>query len=296
MKKFLTIFSIGVCLLCSLTAQAQSLTDMKLNEILVYNTDDFQDDFGQHNAWIEIFNQGYGSADLGGCFLSNDPNNLKKYTIPRGDVLTKIKPRQHTLFWADDQPYRGTFHLSFTVKPSDVIYLVSNNGTTILDQVTLPASLEPNQSYGRIVDGEGEWQIMPITSPSTNNTTMDGVSKSDRMKETDPYGWIMAIMAMSVVFSALIVLFLCFKGIGKLSIKFLQKKADSAPQSTKHSVADTSGETYAAIAMALHLYATESDIHDVEDTILTINRTRRSYSPWSSKRQSMRQEPIIRKR
>ncbi len=282
--------------MCSLTASAQSKSDLKLNEILVTNTNDFQDDYGQQSAWIEIFNQGYGTMDIGGCYLSNDPNNLKKYSIPRADILTKIKPRQHTLFWADDQAYRGTFHINFVLVPNETIYLVSSDGKTILDQVTIPENLEANQSYGRKEDGIGEWQIMPRTSPSTNNTSMDGQSKSDRMKMTDPYGWIMAVMAMSVVFSALIILYFCFKGIGNLSIKFLQKKADASQQSTKHSVADTSGETFAAIAMALHLYSTESDVHDVEDTILTINRTRRSYSPWSSKRQSMRQEPLLRKR
>lgn len=296
MKKLLTIFSIGACLLFATSAYAQSMSDLKLNEILVTNTNDFQDDYGQQNAWIEIFNIGYGSVDVGGCYLSNDPNNLKKYAIPRGDILTKIKPRQHTLFWADDQAYRGTFHVNFLLNPLDTLYLVSNNGKTILDKVAIPTGLEPNQSYGRKEDGIGDWQVMLRTSPSTNNATLDGLSKSDKMKQTDPYGWIMAVMAMMVVFSALIILFLCFKGIGNLSIKLLQKKANESTQNTAHSVADTSGETYAAIAMALHLYATESDVHDVEETILTINRTRRSYSPWSSKRQSMRQEPILRKR
>lgn len=295
MKTFTKIISIGVCLLCSLSLHAQNMSDLKLNEILVINTDDFQDDFGQQNAWIEIFNKGYGSVDLGGCYLSNDPNNLKLYLIPRGDILTKIKPRQHTLFWADNQPYRGTFHISFTLSPNDSIFLVSNNGTTILDRIKVPANLQANQSYGRSEDGVGEWQVMERTSPSTNNATLNQMSKADRMKQADPYGWIMAVMAMSVVFSALIVLYLCFKTIGKLSIRLLQKKADTAVQSTGHSVADTSGETFAAIAMALHLYANEDDFHDVENTILTINRTRRSYSPWSSKRQSMRQEPTRRK-
>lgn len=296
MKKLLTIFSIGACLLFATSAYAQSMSDLKLNEILVTNTNDFQDDYGQQNAWIEIFNIGYGSVDIGGCYLSNDPNNLKKYAIPRGDILTKIKPRQHILFWADDQAYRGTFHVNFLLNPLDTLYLISNNGKTILDKVAIPTGLEANQSYGRKEDGVGEWQVMERTSPSTNNATLDGLSKSDKMKQTDPYGWIMAVMAMMVVFSALIILFLCFKGIGNLSIKLLQKKANESTQSTAHSVADTSGETFAAIAMALHLYATESDVHDVEETILTINRTRRSYSPWSSKRQSMRQEPILRKR
>jgi glutaconyl-CoA/methylmalonyl-CoA decarboxylase subunit delta len=42
-----------------------------------------------------------------------------------------------------------------------------------------------------------------------------------------------------------------------------------------------SGETSAAIAMALHLYLEEA--HDQENTILTIRRNPKNYAPWSSK-------------
>ncbi|MFA7212082.1 MAG: OadG family transporter subunit [Bacteroidales bacterium] len=305
MKSFYKIIFVGVLMSLSVPGFAQSKQDLRLNEFLVINTHDFQDDFGQQNAWFEIFNSGYGTVDMGGCYLSNDPENLKKYRIPRGDILTALKPRQHILFWADDQAYRGTFHVNFKLDDSEYLILTANDGRTILDQVRIPKNLNANQSYGRIVDGIGScgpesndegWSVMERTSPSTNNYSLDGLTKSDRMKHTDPYGWIMAIMAMSVVFSALVLLYLAFKGIGKISIRLLQKKSDTHLQSTKVSVADTSGETYAAIATALFLYANESEIHDVENTILTINKIRRDYSPWSAKYQMFRQAPNVRKR
>ena len=49
------------------------------------------------------------------------------------------------------------------------------------------------------------------------------------------------------------------------------------------------GEETAAIAMALHEYL--NDAHDVEDMILTINKVKRTYSPWSSKIYTLRQTP-----
>ena len=122
MKKFRLIWVLA-SLVCipALSSYAQSQGDMRLNEYLIVNTTDFQDDFGQHNGWFELFNTSYGTVDIGGCYISNDPDNLKKYIIPKGDVLTKIKPRQHILFWADDQPFRGTFHVNFTLAESDTI-------------------------------------------------------------------------------------------------------------------------------------------------------------------------------
>ena len=49
------------------------------------------------------------------------------------------------------------------------------------------------------------------------------------------------------------------------------------------------GEVFAAIAMAMH--EMQSDVHDVEETVLTITRVKRSYSPWSSKIYTLRETP-----
>ena len=85
----------------------------------------------------------------------------------------------------------------------------------------------------------------------------------------------------------------------KCSIKRSRKKTASsnAPEAVKAAVAAaeeaTGGETYAAIAMALHLFREENDTHDEESFVVTLNHTDRTYSPWSSKIYSLRQLPQI---
>ncbi|MDD4258159.1 MAG: lamin tail domain-containing protein, partial [Bacteroidales bacterium] len=69
MKSFYKIIFVGVLMSLSVPGFAQSKQDLRLNEFLVINTHDFQDDFGQQNAWFEIFNSGYGTVDMGGCYL-----------------------------------------------------------------------------------------------------------------------------------------------------------------------------------------------------------------------------------
>lgn len=294
-------------ILVSLSLSAQQQSAMRINEYLVTNTNDFQDDFGQQNAWIELFNTSYGTVDIGGCYLSNDPNNLKKYVIPRGDVMTKIKPRQHVLFWADEQPFRGTFHVNFNLLDSDVIYFVSSDGRTIIDQIKVQKNLPENVSYGRTDDGIGSingdgqgWQVMDRTSPSTNNSGVDAESKSDRMKRVDPHGWIMTITAMAVVFSALIILACIFTFIGKMSVKKGQAKADKAAsdkgeKAPSVKVEDYSAEAFAAISVALHLFFEENEAHDDESFTITLQHEARKYSPWSSKIYGLRQTPQLKK-
>ena len=93
-------------LLISFGAKAQRATSMRINEVLVINEDNFVDDYGKRHGWIELFNTSAGTVNIAGCYLTDDKNNPMKYPIPKGDVLTQIQPRQHTLFWADGQPGR----------------------------------------------------------------------------------------------------------------------------------------------------------------------------------------------
>ena len=269
------------------------------------NTDDFQDDFGQQNAWIELFNSSYGTVDIAGCFLSDDPANLKKYAIPGGDFQTKIKPRQHVIFWADNQPFRGTFHVSFDLANAKEIIFTKGDGKTIIDRIPVRHDLGENVSFGRTEDGIGStdgtcqgWEVQQRTSPSTNNSLIDKAAKPDRMKEIDPYGWVLALTAMSVVFLALILLYFIFKAIGNANIKAGKKRsAASVGTDVKQSAyGEVPGEVYAAIATAMHLYQQDDENHDEESFVVTLHHTDRTYSPWSSKIYTLRQTPQVNKR
>ena len=328
MKKFYSLILLLGVLVCASNVYAQNMSDMRLNEVLVTNTEGFEDDYGYRSGWIELFNTSYGTVDIAGCFLSTDPDNLTMYRIPKGDVLTKVQPRQHILFWADGVANRGTFHLGFTLDNAKELIFTAADGRTVIDRVVFPA-LDTNKSYGRKVDGVGSvtdlgvvyksfrnskleaeakadnstefgWIKMENPTPSTNNATLDGESKSAMMAQTDPYGIFLTLTAMCVTFLALAILFLVFKQIGKFHIKKKSENAVKAVEGTKNSAkADTSGqvsaETYAAISMAIHLFIQENEAHDFEDTVLTINKVSRSYSPWSSKIYTLRETPQLRK-
>ena len=328
MKKFYSLILLLGVLICGSNLYAQNMSDMRLNEVLVTNTEGFEDDYGCRSGWIELFNTSYGTVDIAGCFLSTDPNNLQMYMIPKGDVLTKVQPRQHILFWADGISNRGTFHLGFTLEGAKELIFTAADGRTIIDRVEFPA-LEENKSYGRKVDGIGStsdlgvfytsfrnskleaeakadkstkygWINMENPTPSTNNASMSGESKSAMMAASDPHGIFLTLTAMSVTFLALAILFLVFKQIGKFHIR---KKSENAVEAVKDVAnkekADTSGqvsaETYAAISMAIHLFMIENEAHDFEETVLTINKVSRTYSPWSSKIYTLRETPQLKK-
>ena len=300
-KKRIGIFIALVAVVC-LGLNAQRATSLKINEVLVTNEQNYQDDYGLHNAWIEIFNTSFATVNIEGCYLTNDKDNPTKYPIPKGDILTQIKPRQHTLFWADGMPNRGTFHVNFTLDPNkeNYIALYDSNGKTLIDEVTIPAGILADQSYARQEDGSANWVIKgggehSYVTPSTNNMTQDKNEKIENFKKHDEDGFGMAIIAMSVVFIGLILLYVSFKIVGNIAVKLGKKNAMKAigitdkAEAKEKNLGSHSGEDAAAIAMALHEFM--NDAHDVEDMILTINKVKRTYSPWSSKIYTLRQTP-----
>jgi Na+-transporting methylmalonyl-CoA/oxaloacetate decarboxylase gamma subunit len=114
----------------------------------------------------------------------------------------------------------------------------------------------------------------------------------------------MALTAMTVVFSCLLLLLVAFKLVGKFSIRMAQRNAIAAkggnPDTADMKAAtkkenQTPGEVFAAIAMALH--EEMEDVHDVEEMVITMNMEDQqpAASPWGSKSLMMRHTPIRRR-
>ncbi|QQS37809.1 MAG: OadG family protein [Ignavibacteriales bacterium] len=113
---------------------------------------------------------------------------------------------------------------------------------------------------------------------------------SDLFREIDPLGIGMTVIGYVVVFMALLLLYAVFFNLSKvmqLNLKRLLRREGKSEEIKDEQ--EISGEVNAAIAMAIHLYYAE--IHDKEDTVLTINKVSRTYSPWSSKIYGLRQHP-----
>ena len=289
-----TIATLWACLPLS----AQNVTAARINEVMIDNVDNYIDSYGKRSPWIEIYNSSAGSINLAGCFLTDDPQNLKKYMIPKGDALTAIKPRQSVVFFADEMPLRGTFHLNFTLLPnaSHYLALISNDGSTIIDEVEVPAAIPANNSYARIDDGvrtavaAEAWHITQHTTPGSNNVVKDKNEKIDRLQEADPNGFVMTVTAMLVVFLGLLILFLAYKlvGIVAMRIEARQESLHNRPHQEPTVATSTTEDPLVAVAISLAL-TSELEMGGGEAPgRLTIRPRTLPYTPWSDKTQMMR--------
>ncbi len=272
-------------------AAAEGLKDIRINEVLVINETSYADDHANHSSWIELYNTGYSYVDVGGAFLSIDPaDRSRTYRIPKNDARTLIAPQGYVIFFANGESNRGTLHTNFTLDQTGRLYLL-DQGRTPLDSLEYDlAAQQPDVSIGWIYDPdtrESKFGVLPGITPMQTNNLEEAVLPHEKFRQRDPSGIVMAITAMSVVFVALVLLYLIFKMLGKVMVRATLRKEKkaiaAAPVAEKPLMKpdDIIGEEIAAIAIALRRY--DDDMHDIETHVLTINRIAKAYSPWSSK-------------
>lgn len=298
MKKHLSLVVV-ILLACAAVSFAQDRKKLRINEVMVENTSSVTDEYGQHSAWIELFNGNFAPLDISSVYLTNDINNPTKYPVPLGDHGTKVGKRQHVVFYADNNATHGTFHTSFTLVPGrdNWIGIFDADGKTLIDSITIPAALLADQTYARVVDGGAEWNVRTgeddelYVTPGSPNMIQGVNPKIVNFAQNDANGFGMTIIAMCIVFSALLVLCLCFYGIGEIgkSVARLNKARATGVEVTEiDPKSHDSGEEIAAIAMALHEHFNH---HDNESFVLTVRKMKRAYSPWSSKIYGLRELP-----
>ena len=287
----------------STAAFAQGRKGLCINEVMVQNDSSVVDDYGLRHGWIELYNSTHAPMEISSVYLTNDSTKPTLYPVPLGDVNTEIPALQHVLFWADGEPNKGTFHISFKINPGETIYIFDADQKTILDKVTIPADLAPNTTFARKADGKGgmgqdAWEVRDggekYITPSSNNIIVDTNEKVESFRILDQSGVVLTVMAMAIVFGALLVLCLCFYAISKIGgavskiNKMRSQGVEPKTVAKEDAPAHDSGEEIAAIVMALHEHL---NAHDQENTILTINKVKKAYSPWSSKIYGLREVP-----
>lgn len=280
----------------------QGAKNIVISEILTNNTQSIVDEFGQHQAWIELENTSYSTYNVRGMYLTTDrrvlqdmsaPERIKLMSIiPNGDERTSIGARQHLLLFGNSNPAQGKLHLSLAVPDSQTVWvaLYNGNATELIDSVSVPV-LAPDQSFARHGD---HWTVKAPddVTPGIDNFIKTDESKVAKFKREDPHGFAMAIMAMGIVFFCLAVLWLFFTlfGLVMRHLDTAKKVVNTHPikpitktvEVTKEIAHKTSNimqeglqkkgidmELYmAVIGMALRQY--EDDIHDVESGVITI--------------------------
>jgi len=280
---------IAAALAGTLSLHAQNLTDLVLSEAQVRNETGIVDGNGVHSPWVEITNSSQGTVNYAGCFLSDDPDNLRKYMIPKGVITNRLGARQVTVIFPD-----------FPLQEGSTVYLTSTDGKTVIDTLRIPEGLPADKSVRKMARDNKKIRFLTDpepAEPSPGRMNSDGVEETgaQRVARTDPHGGVLTLTSVSVVFCALLVLLIIFSITGGIfSGKFKRtpkKKASDPDAETAAAIAlalslEGGSDEAAAVALALHLYLSES-VHDGESYVITLKK---QPSAWDDKTRMFRKK------
>jgi len=163
-------------------------TTVVLNEIMAH-TDYHDPQLPEHesNDWIELFNTTPASINLNNWYLSDDIDELKKWTIPAEDIAG------HSYISFDEvtgfhNPISSGFGLNKAGEEVILSYLPGTSEDRIIDTVRFKGQLV-NSSLGRYPDGDAYWLEMPPSRDSANENPVLNVMVDELMyhpaNETD---------------------------------------------------------------------------------------------------------------
>lgn len=303
MKKI--AYLLALFALSTLGVSAQSAKNIHINEVMTNNVSSIQDEFGNHQAWIELCNASFTTYNVRGMYITTNKEVLNENLsaperqklmslIPNNEPRTVLPGGQHLVFYCNSNPKNGSMHLTTKIEKGAPVWVAiyDGNGIDLIDSISVPALAE-NQSYARKSDMSKEWTVCDSVSASPNiaNTPVLN-NKIARTKAEDPHGFAITILAMSTVFACLALLFIFFKLIGTFmdhinTAKKIANKQPLKPVTKTVKAVDEVIETsttilkdglktkgidkkvyIAVISMALKQY--QDDVHDVESGIITI--------------------------
>ena len=328
MKKLGILLSMMV--ITSLPTWSQGAKSIRITEVMTNNRTSIVDEYGEHKPWVEISNTSFTTYNVRGMFLTTDRRVLTKNMspeerrklmcpLPNNEPRTTLGGKKSIVIFdktpnwnkrcgyvSNDEIQTGPFQLplhisevtpeskSYYHKKTNWVAIYDGNAVDLIDSVSIP-TLEPDQSYAINPDFK-TWQIANKEKATPGYLPQKaGLSKSQELKEKDPYGIGIAVLSMGIVFSCLALLFIVFWAFGT----YMKHKQRLAHATEKHATLlyktgkktievtnelshktnvmlkdglQTKGidkEIYiAVISLALQEYL--EDVHDVEPGIITI--------------------------
>jgi spore coat protein CotH len=130
-------------------------SEVVVNEIMASNDQAVADQDGEFDDWIELFNNSQVAADISGWHLTDDINNLTKWTFPQGSI---IGGQGYLIVWADENGSQAGLHANFKLSAAgEQLYLV-DAGLNIAQELIFGAQVT-DMGYARIPNGTGDFVI-----------------------------------------------------------------------------------------------------------------------------------------
>ena len=157
----------------SVTHTLSAFPAIWLNELQAKNTSGTQDNAGDFDPWVELYNAGDSAFSLDGYYLTDDYSNPTNWAFPTG---TTVPAGGYLVVWCDgesDESEAGIPHTDFILGASagqvGLVRMVDDE-PQVLDYLNY-TNLTANWSYGDVPDGQPFYRagMFHVTPGVTNN-------------------------------------------------------------------------------------------------------------------------------
>jgi len=166
-----------------ISSPGRSNITIKVNEFLASNDNVNQDEDGDYDDWVELYNYGPVDIDITGMFLSDDIANVTSYTFPPA----VIPSGGYLLIWcdkSDEDPVTDPdfYHANFKLSAGGEGVIFSESENTIVDAIFY-GEQQTDISYGRYPDGTEEWAFFAEPTPAATNDNAVSVTDDQTIAE-----------------------------------------------------------------------------------------------------------------
>ena len=138
-----------------------------INELMASNAGMVMSPATNFDSWIELYNPTEQAIGLGGMYLSDDVNNLKRWQMPSN--IGSIPAKGFLVVWLGSNDIKSN-QAPFKLDCDGGTICLSDKSGQLITSVDYPEALS-RTSYARKTDGSWDWGWTGIPTPGATNTT-----------------------------------------------------------------------------------------------------------------------------
>lgn len=151
-----------------------------INEIMAGNVSAVADQNGEYDDWVELYNGNNFSLNLNGYYLSDNENDLTKWTFPN----VTIPANDYLIVWCDTAGNSQTgLHTTYRLSADQEEVYLTDPTNTVIDAVHY-VNMPSDKGFARVPNGTGPMQYQTHTYDATNQngTGIDNINVSGKMR------------------------------------------------------------------------------------------------------------------
>ena len=160
--------------------QLPVVSGLVINEIMAGNVSAVPDQNGEYDDWVEFYNGNNFSLNLNGYYLSDNENELTKWTFPN----VTIPANGYLIVWCDTAGNSQTgLHTTYRLSADQEEVYLTDPTNTVIDAVHY-VNMPSDKGFARVPNGTGPMQYQTHTYDATNQngTGIDNINVSGKMR------------------------------------------------------------------------------------------------------------------